>query len=376
MCTVVGRRCMQHRYSLCSLSPACASAYVMNKYRSMRLMLAVLSVMLLAACGAPANTARNDAPESSPAATGALTTIRTGYLQNVLYAPLFVGIERGYFADEGIELDLQPVRSGNDLVVQLAAGTFDVSAGGANAGLFNALQQGVNFRIVAPLHTERPPVSSPLVISAKRAEEIQSVAALKGKRVAVNAPGVALEYWLDQALTQAGLSIDDVQIAPLPFPDMPAALENGAIDAALITEPLVTINEQQGVVRVLSEDFIDGFTATYVYMGDSLLRDQPDTARGFMRGYLRATRDLQGDYMNEEIAAILEKYTQVPAAATLRMRAAQYSPTGQVPIGDLETLQHFFQRRDQLNYTELLDMTQFVDTTLAAAAAAELDAQQ
>jgi NitT/TauT family transport system substrate-binding protein len=325
----------------------------------------LLSIAMLVACGAPAAPTTGDA--SAP------TTIRTGYLQNVLYAPLFVGIERGYFADAGLQIELQPVRSGNDLVVQLAAGNFDVSAGGANAGLFNAFSQGVNFTIVAPLHSERPPNASPLVINARRADQITSVADLKGKKVAVNAPGVALEYWLDRALAQGGLTIDDVDVTTLPFGDMPAALENGAIDAALITEPLVTINQQRGVVQVLSNDFIDDFTATYVYMDDALLRDRPETARGFMRAYLRATRDLQGDYMNDEIAGIIEKYTEVPAAATMGIATAYYSPSGQVPIENLETLQRFFLARGELNYDQPLDLAQFVNTDLAREVAAELD---
>jgi NitT/TauT family transport system substrate-binding protein len=211
------------------------------------------------------------------------------------------------------------------------------------------------------------------VISAKRADEITSVADLKSKRIAVNAPGVALEYWLDQALTQAGLTIDDVEIRPLPFPDMPAALDNGSLDASILGEPLATINEDQGLVKVLAEDFIDGFTATYLYMGEPLLQNNPEAARGFMRAYLRATRDLQGDYMNDEVAQIIEKYTEVPAAVTLRASTPQYDPNGRVPIEDLNTLQEYFLQRGVLEYSEPLDLNQFVNTELAAEVAAELD---
>ena len=108
-------------------------------------------------------------------------------------------------------------------------------------------------------------------------DDIQSAADLEGKRVAVNGIGAAIEYWVDQALVQEGLSIEDVELTAMRFPDMPAALANGSLDAAVITEPLVTINEEQGLVKVLAEDFINGFTATYLmalpFLHHSILGD-------------------------------------------------------------------------------------------------------
>jgi NitT/TauT family transport system substrate-binding protein len=357
----------------------------MNSATPLRRMAAlVLTLVLLAACGAQSPAAAPGAAPtaapasgetSAPASEGGQVTLRTGYIpQNIIFAPLYVAMERGYFAQEGITIELTPIQSGNEAVVQLAAGNFDVSLGGAGAGLFNAAQRGVKFTIVAPLHSERQPVSSPLVISPKRAGELTSIADLRGKKVAVNARGAGTEYWLAQALAQGGLTMNDVEFVPMPFPNMPAALENGSLDAAILTEPLTTISMDNGLVQVLADDFIDGFTATYVYMGDGLLTQQPEVARGFMRAYLRGTRDLQGEYMTEEVATIIEKYTEVPAAVLMRIFEPQYNPNGTVPVQDLETLQQYFQERGLLEYQELLDVSSFVNTELASEVAAELDA--
>lgn len=339
--------------------------------------LALLALLILTACGStPAATDNASAPAASAAAsaaaTGETTTVRLGYVPVMIYAPLFVAQERGYFADEGLNVELTPLQGGSDSVVQLAAGNFDAAVGGAGAGLFNAAARGVKFTIVAPMHSEQPPLTSPLVISAKRADEITSVADLKGKKVSINATGAATEYWLDQALEQNGLTMDDIELTTLAFRDVPAALDNGSLDAAILGEPLVTINEQQGLVQVLDEDFINGFYSTYLYMGEPLLQNEA-VARGFMRAYLRATRDLQGDYMNEEIAQIIETYTQVPAAVTLEASPAQYDPNGTIPLDNLNTLQDYFMERGELEYTEKLDLTQFVNTDLAREVAAELD---
>ncbi|HMO58316.1 MAG TPA: ABC transporter substrate-binding protein [Roseiflexaceae bacterium] len=328
-------------------------------------------LLLLAACGGA--TAPAAAPTSAPAVTAPETVkLRTGYIPILIYAPLFVGIERGYFANEGLEIELTALQSGNEAVVQLAADNFDVALGGVSAGLFNAAARGVKFTIVAPLHNEVPPVVTPLVISAKRTGEITSVADLKGKKVGVNAIGAGTEYWIYQALAQGGLTIDDVELVGMPFPNVPPALENGALDAAMLAEPIATINIDNGLVAVLSNDFIDGFTATYVYMG-KLLDEQPDVARRFMRAYLRSTRDLQGEYMNDGTAAIIEKYTNVPAEVLKRLPRPRYDPNGTVPMQDLNAMQGYFLTRGVLEYTEPLDLNRFVNTQLAADAAADLN---
>jgi NitT/TauT family transport system substrate-binding protein len=344
--------------------------------RLSKVLLALTTLAILAACGGAPTQAPAAASPAAGQATSqakALTTIRLGYVPVLIYAPLYVGIERGYFANEGIKVESTPIQGGSDAVVQLAAGNFDAALGGAGAGLFNAASRGVKFTIVAPMHSEKPPLTSPLVISAKRAGEIKSIADLKGKKVSINATGAATEYWLAQALAKGGLTLNDVQLTTVAFPQVPAALESGALDAAILGEPLATINKDKGVVAILSNDFINGFYSTYLYMGEPLLSQKPEVAAGFMRAYLRACRDLQGSYMNKELAAIVEKYTKTPADVVLRAALPQYEPNGAIPIENIKTLQDYFMQRGELEYKQPLDVATFVNTKLAAEAAATLD---
>jgi NitT/TauT family transport system substrate-binding protein len=325
---------------------------------NMKRLFAALMVLVLTACASAPVT---------PAA-GTLKTVRIGYVPVLIYAPLYVGIERGYFAAEGITIESTPIQGGSDAVVQLAAGNFDAAMGGAGAGLFNAAARGVKFSIVAPMHSEKPPITSPLVISAARKDEITKVADLKGKKVAINAKGAATEYWLNEALGQGGLTVDDVQVMTVPFKDVPAALANNSIDAAILGEPLATIAIDKGQVAILSNNFINGFDATYLYMGESLLADKA-TSQGFMRAYLKACADLQGDYMSPELAAIMEKYTKVPAAVVLRAATAQYDASGKIPVNDLSALQRYFRKRGLLEYDKDLDIATLINTDLVASVA-------
>jgi ABC-type nitrate/sulfonate/bicarbonate transport system substrate-binding protein len=181
---------------------------------------------------------------------------------------------------------------------------------------------------------------------------------------------------LAQALAKGGLTIKDVQVTTVAFPQVAAALESGSLDAAILSEPLTTINMDKGLVAILSNDFIDGFYATYLSFGDKLLTEKPEVVKAFLRAYLRACRDLQGKYMSPEIAAMIEKYTKIPAAVVLRASPAQFEPNGVVPIANLNTLQDYFMSRGLLEYKQPLDITKFVNTTLAAEAAKELDAKK
>ncbi len=69
--------------------------------------------------------------------------VRIGYVPVLIYAPLYIAVERGYFADAGIDAQLVPVQGGSNSVVQLAAGNFDAAVGGVGAGLLNASQSRI-----------------------------------------------------------------------------------------------------------------------------------------------------------------------------------------------------------------------------------------
>ncbi len=299
--------------------------------------------------------------------------VRLGYVPVMIFAPIYIGIERGYFANEGIDLQSTPVQGGSDSVVQLAAGNFDAAVGGLGAGLFNAAHQGLDFRIVAPMHTERAPIASPLVISAKRADEIKTVADLKGKKVSINAKGAATEYWVYLALKKAGLSMSDITLTVYPFAQVPDALAQGAVDASILGEPNATLQKDKGAIKVLADDFVDGITVTYLYMGMPLLKDRPQVAEGFVRAYLRALRDLQGDaWLNKDTAAIIEKYTKVPADVVMRANRPYYDPEGTIPAKDITELQRYFLERGTLDYKEAVDLSKYIDASLVKKAVEKL----
>lgn len=318
-----------------------------------------LAVLILPAACAPA-----PASPTAPPAASAPVTVRTGYVAVLPWAPFFVAAEKGYFRERGLDVQLEPIQSTNDAVVQVASGNYDVAAGGANVSFWNALNRGIKPVVVAPLHTETRRQATPLLISkaAHDSGRIKTVADLKGKKVAVNGKGAAIEYWLEKALNTGGLTTQDVDVLVVAFPDLAGALQNGSVDAGLATEPIPTLGEDKGLLYRLADGFVPDFQVTMVYANPDFARARPDALQNMVIAYLRGCRDLQGDgWKSDANATIIEKYTKVSVDVIKRAAPTVCDPNGALHNDDFMQLQAFFMKRGDLTYKQPLEFSPLVD---------------
>ncbi len=305
-----------------------------------------------------------------------LPKVKVGFVPVMVFAPVFVAKELGYYAEEGIDVDLEPFPGGSDAIVLTASGQLDAAFAGVGPSFWNGAAQGLPVKLIAPGHAEGDPVATPLMISKKACEEgkIKSVADLKGKKVSVNARG-ATEYWLNEALSTGGLTIEDIQLEVLPFPDAVAGLQAGAVDAAMVGEPLATKAEQDGVaVRLASSFPIQDVQPTALIANERWLTEQPQQAEDFVTGYMRASRLLANGGLNDPaVQAIIEQYTGVPAALVADSVHPVFSADGFISFEGLAKLQAFFRERGQLEYDTDLDPYALADETFVMAAMAQLN---
>lgn len=341
-----------------------------QRMRALLLIMVVALVLpLLAACGDDddddGDAAEPTATEQAAAPEEELTEATIGIVPVLIYGPVLLAHEKGYFEDYGIASELSPLAGGADMVTLTANGDFDFGIGGAGPAFFNAINRGVELTVIAPLHFERPPLATPLMVSKERYDsgELDSIEKLEGKKVSVNARG-ATEYWLDQALRQGGLTIEDIDLQELGFGDVAAALESGALDAAMLGEPLATQAEQNGIAVRLTDDFVSDFQPTFVFVNTSFAEENRDLVVNFLAAYLQGCRDLTGDdWANTENLEMLNRQTNVPADLIEDAARTYCEPNGEVNIDDLETLQEFFAARGLLDYEEMMDVESFVNTS-------------
>src|SRR5215207_4666624 len=122
----------------------------MRRWASL-VVLALCALLATASAGAlpPAATvaARPDAAQVAPLSPP--VTVRVGVQGSAANSPIYIGYERGYFRQEGLNLELINLPSANELIPALAAGHLEVASGGIAAGLFNAMARGIDVRMVA-----------------------------------------------------------------------------------------------------------------------------------------------------------------------------------------------------------------------------------
>ncbi|HEV2072789.1 MAG TPA: ABC transporter substrate-binding protein [Thermomicrobiales bacterium] len=303
--------------------------------------------------------------------------VNMGTLPIAIYAPIYVAYEKGYYAQYGLDVKPSGINSGTDIAVLTATNELQVGLSGIGPAFWNGIDTGLPLKIIAPGHQEGDPVASPLMVARQACNDgtITSVEDLKGKRVSVNAPG-ATEYWLDAALGTGGLSIEDVDLQYLAFPDAVTALGSGALDAGIIGEPLATQAEQQGIlVRLASRFPVQGIQVTAVYANAEWVANNPDAAAGFVAGYLQACRDLMEAPNDPLNLTIINKYTDVPIPLIADSVKPVYQENGDINIGNLVMIQEFFGGRGLLDFDGTIDPNTVVEQQVIDDALVLLDSE-
>ena len=216
------------------------------------------------------------AGQGSPQEAPDIGTIQVGYIPILGFAPFFIAVEKGYFEEQGLDVELQSFRSGGPMIAPLSTSQIDVGGGEAGTALYNAINQDLDVIVTAGLASQPPGFGAvPLLVRKDLFDsgEVGEVADLAGRKVAINVEHGTAEYLLAEALSQGGLTVDDVELITLPFPDMPAALANQAVEAVILPHPLASraLGEESAVVLVDGDQVTDTPQNGVIYFGKRLL---------------------------------------------------------------------------------------------------------
>src|SRR5215216_4653178 len=162
-------------------------------------------------------------------------TIRVALARSIVSVTTLAAIEKGYFKQHGIRIEIEDIDSSVNAMALLAQNRLQIVEGGISAGYFNALEKNLPVIIAADRVTT--PIHHKFLLRADLKDQIRQVAQLKGKTVASNGQGAVTSYEVGKLLETAGLTINDVDIKILPFTQMGIAFANKAIDAAMMISP-------------------------------------------------------------------------------------------------------------------------------------------
>jgi NitT/TauT family transport system substrate-binding protein len=168
------------------------------------------------------------------------TTITVDTLPIANALPLDLGIQKGFFEKQGIEIKKTTFQSGNDIVLALANHNGDIGYIGYVPAMI-ARTQGIPVTVVAASEDEGATEDSNWQdVLVRGSSSIKTPADLAGKTVALNALKGVGETVVKAALTKKGVDPNSVNYVAMPFPTMLTALHNGQVDAVHVPEPFLS----------------------------------------------------------------------------------------------------------------------------------------
>jgi len=245
--------------------------------------------------------------------------VKLGVLRLTSSAVLFVGAEKGYFKEFGIEPEFVFFEAAQPIAVAIASGDLEVGATGLTAGLYNIVAGGVPIWIVADKGREWPDHNLTALVVRKDLYDAgaRTLRDLKGKKVGVTQIGSTFHYNVGRLLEKEGMAPGEVELVPLQSLGAVAdALTAKRLDAVATAEPFVSRLETSGVgvTLIRTGDSLPWQIAVMLY-ADRFARDRA-RAVAFMKGYVKASRHYFDSVVKrragpgyDEIVAITAKYT-------------------------------------------------------------------
>lgn len=236
--------------------------------------LAELSMLLGVTCCAAFSWAQTD------------RAVITHNSESITIAPIVYGIEKGFYRNEGINLEFRFLRS--DLAAAAISGgqevDFMISAGTA----FRAAARGLPLKIVA--YTFKQPLF--YLLAQPR---INSIKELKGKKIAVSSPQDTGGLAAKAAIQTAGLDAErDVTYIAIGAASVRfAAMEVGSVEAAIMPVPWNSRMKRNGFKELIFAGGLMPQPLTGIVAAAARLEKKPDQVKRVLRGYLRSLRALR-----------------------------------------------------------------------------------
>ena len=311
-------------------------------------------------------------------ATGAQDRPKVGVLKLTASAPIFVGVEKGFFKEFGVEPELVYFQAAAPISTAVAAGQIDVGATGLTAATFNIVLGGEKIWIVADKGREWPDHRLTAIVVQKDLYDagLRAIAGLKGKRIGITQLGSTFHYHIGNVLEKKGMTLKDVTLVPLQA--MSAALEalkGKQVDAVILPQPFPGRAEADGFGRIIAwgGDVFPWQTATIFY-SKKFAADR-SRALNFMKGYVKSSRYYYDAVLGgkpgaayDEVVAVAARYTGAPETV-IKLGLPYQDRNGRLWVDDIQRQMTWWQRHGFIKATiplrDIVD-TSFVETAVKA----------
>ncbi|MEW6694705.1 MAG: ABC transporter substrate-binding protein [Pseudomonadota bacterium] len=252
--------------------------------------------------------ARAQAPEKPK------VTIAVGGKNLFYYLPLTIAEQLGYFKAEGLDVTIVDFAGGSRALQAVVGGSADVVSG-AFEHTINMQAKGQPMRAFV-LQGLAPQIV--LGVNPKTLPNFRSVADLKGRKIGVTAPGSSTHIMLNFVLAKAGLKPSDVSVIGVGASNgAVAAMRAGQIDAISNLDPVITLLQRSGDLRVVVDTrkpaeaervFGGPMPAGCLYAPESFVAQHPHTVQALTNAMVRANKWIQHAGAGDIIKTVPESY--------------------------------------------------------------------
>ncbi len=231
-------------------------------------------------------------------ATADAGQMRLGMTTWVGYGPLFLARDKGFFKDNGLEVDLRIIEEASIYMAALAAGELD-----GNASTIDEIMKyrSPDFCFKAVVALDDSHGGDGVLVQA----DVNSLKDLKGKQVALNEGSVS-QFWFNILLAREGMTEKDVQIVNMTADDAAAAFIAGQVPAAVTWEPHLSLvrEKKQGKVLIDSTS-TPGLIVDVVDLNCDYIKSNPKDVEALVKGLYKAMEFIKSS--PDEAYAVMAK---------------------------------------------------------------------
>ncbi|GAA3919303.1 ABC transporter substrate-binding protein [Actinoplanes auranticolor] len=274
----------------------------------MRRFITGMTVLALVAAGAGCGSSGDSGGGTTD---GGVAKVKVGIIPIVDVAPIYLGQKQGFFANRKIDLTMESGQGGAAIVPGVVSGQFQFGFSNITS-LLIAQTKNVPVKVVtngvASTGTAGKDFGG---VTVRKDSPITEPADLAGKKIAVNTLKNIGDTTVRESVRKAGGDPSGITFVEMPFANMPAAVENGQVDAAWVVEPSLSAVTAAGG-RVVAWNYVDAapdLTVAAYFASSKLIADDPDLVKRFTEAMNESLA--YADAHPDEVREILGSYTKI-----------------------------------------------------------------
>ncbi len=298
--------------------------------------------------------------------------IKVGALRFTSHAASFVAFERGYFKEQGLDVEFVFFQAAQPMAVAIASNDVELGVTAISGGLINLAKKGAVKVIGGALHEEKG-IDGQMILVSKAAFEagVTDPSKLKGRTFGITQSGSSFHYMAHKIAQKEGFADSDIKVKPLQKVGIIiGALKSGQIDAWSIVPHIAKALAKGPAVKIIGKisDYIPDYQVTTVFTSAKNASDNRDLVKRFLTAFSKGADDFNAALVDkttspaaaDDMVKLIHKYVYASrpyekAAPSIRNGAMRINKGAKLDIGSVRDQLQWFQSQGMVDKSMTMD---------------------